>query len=128
MDFKIAGVLKNIPKNSSLKASAILRIDFNSFFSDAPNFLTCWGCQSGYVFLKLKPGADVQAMEAQLPAWEKRNIPDEPNGNIRYNAGDEQDWHFVNLKDVHLGKAQDALDDSGQRQPHHRDLRDHRRC
>jgi putative ABC transport system permease protein len=108
MDFKITGVLKNIPKNSSLKANAILRIDFNSFFSDAPDFLTCWGCQSGYVFLKLKPGADIAAMEAQMPAWEKRNIPDEPNGNIRYNAGDEQDWHFVNLKDVHLGKGQDA--------------------
>ncbi|HET7605523.1 MAG TPA: ABC transporter permease [Sphingomicrobium sp.] len=108
LDFKIAGVLKDIPKNSSLKADAILRIDFNSFFSDAPDFLTCWGCQSGYVFLKLKPGADVQAMQAQLPAWEKRNIPDEPNGNIRYNAGDEQDWNFVNLQDVHLGKAQDA--------------------
>jgi putative ABC transport system permease protein len=108
MDFKIVGVLKDIPKNSSLKINAILRIDFNSFFSDSPNFLTCWGCQSGYVFLKLKPGADVKAMEAQLPAWEKRNIPDEPNGNIRYNAGDEEDWHFANLRGIHLGKAQDA--------------------
>src|SRR3569833_1065212 len=47
-------------------------------------------------------------MEAQLPAWERRSIPDEPNGSIRYNAGDDQDWHFVNLADVHLGKAQDA--------------------
>jgi putative ABC transport system permease protein len=108
MDFRIVGVLKNIPKNSSLKANAILRIDFNSFFSDSPDFLTCWGCQSGYVFLKLKPGADVAAMQAQEPAWEKRNIPDEPNGNIRYNAGDEEDWHFVNLRDVHLGKGQDS--------------------
>jgi putative ABC transport system permease protein len=108
MDFKIVGVLKDIPKNSSLKINAILRIDFNSFFSDSPNFLTCWGCQSGYVFLKLKPGSDVKAMEAQLPAWEKRNIPDEPNGNIRYNAGDEEDWHFANLRGIHLGKAQDA--------------------
>ena len=25
-----------------------------------------------------------------------------------YNAGDDQDWHFVNLEDVHLGKAQEA--------------------
>jgi putative ABC transport system permease protein len=108
MDFRIVGVIRNIPKNSSLKANAILRIDFNSFFSDSPDFLTCWGCQSGYVFLKLKPGSDVKAMQAQEPAWEKRNIPDEPNGNIRYNAGDEQDWHFVNLQDVHLGKGQDS--------------------
>ena len=32
-----------------------------------------------------------------MPAWEKRNIPDEPNGDIRYNQGDDQDWHFVNV-------------------------------
>jgi putative ABC transport system permease protein len=43
-----------------------------------------------------------------MPAWEKRNIPDETNGNLRSNAGDEQDWHFVNLKNIHLGKAQEA--------------------
>ena len=105
-DFKITGVFKDIPKNSSLKINAVERVDFNSFLADEPNFLTCWGCQSGWVFLKLKPGSDVKAMEGQEPAWEKRNIPDEPNGNIRYNHGDEEDWHFVNLRDVHLGKAQ----------------------
>ena len=108
MDFRIMGVLQNIPKNSSFAAKAILRIDYNSFYSDAPEFLTkCWGCQSGYVFLKLKPGSDVKAMQAQMPAWEKRNIPDEPNGDIKYNAGDDEDWHFINFRDIHLGKAQD---------------------
>jgi putative ABC transport system permease protein len=107
-DFKITGVFKDIPKNSSLKINAVQRLDFNSFMANEPSFLTCWGCQSGWVFLKLKPGADVKAMEAQEPAWEKRNIPDEPNGNIRYNHGDEEDWHFVNLRDVHLGKAQNG--------------------
>ena len=108
-DFRITGVVKDLPKNSSLKMSAILRLDFNSFYADAPEFLNkCWGCQSGFVFLKAKPGTDIKAMEAQLPAWEKRNIPDEPNGDIMYNAGTEEDWHFVNLKDIHLGKAQEA--------------------
>jgi putative ABC transport system permease protein len=105
-DFKITGVIKDVPKNSSLKVNAILRMDFNSFFAKEPQFLTCWGCQSGWVFLKLRPGTDVKQLEAQMPAWEKRNIPDEPNGGIRFNQGDDQDWHFVNLKDVHLGKAQ----------------------
>jgi putative ABC transport system permease protein len=112
-DFKIVGVLKNLPKNSSMKIDALLRLDFQALNANSPQFLTCWGCQSGWVFLKLKPGADVKAMEAQLPAWEKRNIPDQPNGNIRFNAGDDQDWHFVNLRDVHLGKAQDGTMTSG---------------
>ncbi|MFL6730722.1 MAG: ABC transporter permease [Sphingomicrobium sp.] len=107
-DFKITGVIRDVPKNSSMKINAILRMDFNAFFAQEPNFLTCWSCQSGWVWLKLKPGTDVEALQAQMPAWEKRNIPDQPNGNIRWNAGDDEDWHFVNLKDIHLGKAQDG--------------------
>jgi len=107
-DFKITGVLKDMPKNSSMKFKALLRLDFNGFYADQPNFLTCWGCQSGYVFVKMRTGTDIRQLEAQMPAWEKRNIPDEPNGDIMYNAGTDEDWHFVNLQDVHLGKGQDA--------------------
>ena len=107
-DFRITGVLKDVPKNSSLKLDALLRLDFVAFNSDNPQFLTCWGCQSGWVYVKMRPGTDVRQIEAQMPAWEKRNIPDEINGNLRSNPGDEQDWHFINLADVHLGKAQDS--------------------
>ena len=107
-DFKITGVLKDLPKNSSMQVNAIMRLDYVALNAESPNFLTCWGCQSGYVYVKVKPGTNISQLEAQLPAWEKRNIPDEPNAGIRYNAGDEQDWHFVNLRDVHLGKAQGA--------------------
>ena len=108
-DLKITGVLKDLPRNSSLKMAAIIRLDFNQFYADTPQALTkCWGCQSGYVYVKLHPGTDVRQLEAQMPAWEKRNIPDEMNGNIRYNAGDDEDWHFINIRDIHLGKAQES--------------------
>ena len=108
MDFKIVGILKDLPKNSHLKVAAIGRVDYQTYNAQSPDFLTCWGCQSGYVYAKLRPGSDVAAMQAQMPAWEKRNIPDEPNAGINYNAGDDQDWHFINIRDVHLGKAQAA--------------------
>jgi putative ABC transport system permease protein len=107
-DFRITGVIKDLPKNSSLKLDAILRLDFVAFNSDNPEFLKCWGCQSGWVYVKMRPRTDIRQIEAQMPAWEKRNIPDDINGNLRSNPGDEQDWHFVNLSDVHLGKAQDS--------------------
>jgi putative ABC transport system permease protein len=108
-DLRITGVLHNIPRNSSLKINGIIRLDFNAFYADQPEFLTkCWGCQSGWVFVKMKPGTDVRQIEAQMPAWEKRNIPDETNGDVVNNAGDDQDWHFINLHDVHLGKAQES--------------------
>ena len=107
-DFKINGLLKDLPKNSHMKANAIMRLDYVAFNANGPQFLTCWGCQSGWVYLKVRPGTDINAMQAQLPAWEKRNIPDEPIGDIMYNPGTDQNWHFVNVRDVHLGSAQEA--------------------
>ena len=107
-DYKITGIFKDIPKNSHLKLNGILRTDFNSYWADNPEFLKQWGWQSGWVYLDLRPGTDVAQLQAQEPAWEKRNIPDEFNDGVKYNQGDEQDWHFVNVRDVHLGKAQNG--------------------
>ena len=106
-DFKITGILKDLPKNSHMKINAIARLDFNELFADNPQFMTCWGCQSGWVYLKTRPGADAKQLQAQLPAWEKRNIPDEDiGGGVMFNAGKDQDWRFTNVTDVHLGEAQ----------------------
>jgi putative ABC transport system permease protein len=105
-DFRVNAVLQDLPKNSHLKINTIARIDIQAHFADQPQTLTCWGCQNGWIWAKLKAGTDVKAMEAQFPAWEKRNIPDQDAGDAHFNAGDEQDWHLVNVRDVHLGKAQ----------------------
>ena len=107
-DFKVGGILRDLPKNSHLRISSLLRIDFPSFMEQEQQFLTCWGCQGGWTWVKLKPGSDVKAIAAALPAWEKRVIPDESSGEARFNAGDDQDWHLVNIADVHLGRAQGA--------------------
>ncbi len=112
-DFKINGVLKDLPKNSHMTINAIMRLDYAAFNANNPQFLTCWGCQSGWVYLKVRPGSDAKAMQAQLPAWEKRNIPDEPLGDVMYNSGTNQDWRFVNLRDVHLGIADDGAQRPG---------------
>jgi putative ABC transport system permease protein len=105
-DFRINGILADIPSNSHLRANVIARIDYAAFNADTPQSLTCWGCQGGWVYLKLRPGADPDAVRAGFQAWERRNIPDENAGEARFNAGDEQDWHLVNIADVHLGEAQ----------------------
>jgi putative ABC transport system permease protein len=107
-DFTITGVLEDLPKNSHLKITAMARVDFNAFFADTPDFLTCWGCHSGWVWVKLKPGTDPNTINSQFQAWEKRNIPDENAGEARFNAGDFNEYAIVNVQDVHLGKSQDA--------------------
>jgi putative ABC transport system permease protein len=105
---KITGILEDLPKNSHIKATTIARVDYPQLAAKDPRALTCWGCQSGWVWAKLRPGTDPKALEAQFPAWEKRNIPDDNVGSTRTNAGDDQDWHLVNIRDVHLGQAQNG--------------------
>jgi putative ABC transport system permease protein len=58
------------------------------------------------VWARLKPGSDPAVIQAALPAWEKRNIPDQNAGDARFNAGDNQDWKLVRVRDIHLGEGQ----------------------
>jgi putative ABC transport system permease protein len=105
-DYRVVAVLENIPRNSHLKVNAIVHVDFPSWMAKEPVFLSCWGCQGGFVYVTLRPGADAKAMEARIPAWKKRNIPDNVSDGVRTNPGDDQDFHIVNLADIHLGKGQ----------------------
>ncbi|HWT12920.1 MAG TPA: ABC transporter permease [Allosphingosinicella sp.] len=105
-DFRITGILRDLPRNSHFRINSLIRIDYVAYNVDQPQGLACWGCQNGWVYVKLRPGADVDAIRAGLQAWEDRAIPDENAGEARFNAGDDQDWHIVNLQDVHLGRAQ----------------------
>jgi putative ABC transport system permease protein len=105
-DLRVTGVFRDLPKYSHLALNSIARLDLPSYLGEDQSLMQCWGCQSGYIWMKLKPGADVAAMQSQMAAWEKRNIPDQTAGTIKYNPGDDQDFHLVNARDIHLGTAQ----------------------
>ncbi len=107
-DFRVTGVLKDLPKNTHFRATMIARYDPQSYWADQPQFLTQWGWQSGWVYVKLRPGADADAINAQMEAFEKRNIPDQVFGGQRTNQGDFSEFKLVNIADVHLGDAQEA--------------------
>jgi putative ABC transport system permease protein len=100
--------LKDLPKNTHFAATMIARYDPQSYWADQQDFLTQWGWQSGWVYVKLRPGADAEAINAQMEAFEKRNIPDQVFGGQRTNQGDFAEFRLVNIADVHLGEAQEA--------------------
>lgn len=105
-DYRITGIARDLPHNSHVRFTMVARLDLARYFSDQPTFLTCWGCQSGWVYFTLRPGGDPAAIQAALPAWERRNIPTQHFGQVAYNPGEEEDWRITNVRDVHLGLAQ----------------------
>ncbi|RYD68352.1 MAG: FtsX-like permease family protein [Sphingomonadales bacterium] len=113
-DYRVTGVFKDFPLNSHIRPSVVARFNPQSYFVRNPTFLTSWNSQGGHVYVKLKPGTDVPNLAAQLPAWEKRNIPNDPSdGGPVSNPGDNQDFRLTNIRDVHLGEAQNAAASDG---------------
>ncbi|HEY0150064.1 MAG TPA: ABC transporter permease [Allosphingosinicella sp.] len=107
-DWRVTGIAKDLPKNSHVDFNMVGRFDPGSYFSDSPDFMTAWGWQSGWFYFTLKPGTDPATLQAQFPAWEKRNIKIENFGDQRFDAGEEQDWNIANVRDIHLGEPQDG--------------------
>jgi putative ABC transport system permease protein len=107
-DYRITGVARDLPHNTHIRFTMVARIDIARFMHESPEFMTNWGWQSGWYYFALRPGTDPAAIQAALPAWERRNIEDQVFGNQRTNQGDEQDWRVANIRGVHLGEAQDA--------------------
>ena len=99
-DLRVTGVFEDLPKNSHTELRMVRR--FNSAEEeDCP-----WGCVNGFAYAKLKPGADGDSINGQMPAWEKRNVPPLDIGGS--NIGATTDWRLTNVRDIHLGKAQDG--------------------
>jgi putative ABC transport system permease protein len=107
-DYRVTGIVRDPPRNSHARFTIVMRIDPSSYFAETPQILDNWGWQSGWFYFSLKPGSDVDAIRAQLPAWERRNIPDQQFGEQVFNQGDNQDWRIANIRDIHLGDADSA--------------------
>ena len=107
-DHRVTGVVEDLPRNSHMRFNMLVRFDPAAYFSDSPTFMTEYGWQSGWVYLQLRPGTDPETIHAQMPAWERRNIPDETAGGVTTNMGDDQDYRLANVRDIHLGRAQQA--------------------
>jgi putative ABC transport system permease protein len=108
VDYQVTAVFRDLPPNSHMSFNVIARMDPQQFYSQNLRFLTSWGSQGGWYYVRLRPGTSAEAINARLPAWEKRRIPDDVAEGRRSNPGDSQDWRLLNVRDVHLGDAQEA--------------------
>jgi putative ABC transport system permease protein len=107
-DYRVTGVYRDLPRNTSLTMSMVARFDPHTYFAKTPQTLTGWDNQTGGYYVRLAHAADADLINAQLDAWKKRNIPRETIGEATKNPAEYQDFKLTNVRDVHLGKAQDA--------------------
>ncbi|MDQ4086473.1 MAG: ABC transporter permease, partial [Pseudomonadota bacterium] len=97
-DLRVTGVFEDLPGNTHMDFSLVRR------FNSAEEFDCPWGCVNGFVYAKLKPGVDVDSINARMPAWERRHVPPTDVGGR--DIGATFDWRLTNVRDVHLGAAQ----------------------
>ena len=106
-NLRVTGIFEDLPRNSHMPFRMIGRL------GETDREECGWGCINGFVYLKLRPGADPREIERRLPAWEQRAIPPVDVGGQQRREGDRFDWRLVNVRDVHLSGAAGPLERPG---------------
>lgn len=95
-EFKITGILQDVPENSHLQFDALE--SFATYFSADSTINTDWSGNYLVTYLQLVPNADYKALEAKFPEWFIRwtGQPDVNN---------ETSLYLQPFKEVHLGSS-----------------------
>ncbi len=106
-DFKVTGVIADAPRNSHLRWDLIGRFE-PSEFKDQPWIAEQWTSVNVSVYLKLKPGSDHERVNAELPRFEEKTIP-----NVNFGGKEYPTHEFIKLSvmpffDVHLHAVSSA--------------------
>ena len=107
-DYVVTAVLKDVPVNSHIQFHILL--NYNKYIQltngDAN---TSWGWSDFYTYLLLKPGANVTALQAQMPAFAERYM-----GKNMKDDGFKVFFSLQPLKDIHTRSVYDyEFDGSG---------------
>ncbi|HTF16422.1 MAG TPA: ABC transporter permease [Chryseolinea sp.] len=95
-EFKITGVLKDVPENSHIQFDVLLSM--TTFTTRDPEMNNRWGSNYLSTYLLLEPGADIKQLESSFPEFMLRHTGD-PEINTRYTL------FLQPFLDVHLGST-----------------------
>src|SRR5918993_140143 len=100
-DYIVKAVLADIPANSHIRFNILL--NYNKYILLTNNRAnTSWGWSDFYTYVLLKPGANVNSLQAKLPAFTERHM-----GAEMRQDGFQVQFHLQPLKDVHLRSSYD---------------------
>lgn len=95
-EYKVTGVLKNVPENSHMKFDAL--VSMTTLTSENKEFNNRWGSNFLNTYLVLHHGTDIKALEEKFPAFLRRHM-DDPQINTFYVL------FLQKLEDVHLAST-----------------------
>jgi putative ABC transport system permease protein len=96
-EFKITGILQNIPENSHMQFDAL--VSLSSYIREHPDFNDRWGNNFLNTYLLLQPNANIPALEKQFPGFLSRHVAGDPEVNDHYSL------FLQKLSDVHLSST-----------------------
>ncbi|TAL40396.1 MAG: FtsX-like permease family protein [Chitinophagaceae bacterium] len=100
-DYIVKGVLEDVPANSHIRFNILLNYEkYIQLTNGDAN--TSWGWSDFYTYVLLKPGTDVKALEAKLPAFAERYMGDDMKQRDYENS-----FYLQPLKDIHLRSKYD---------------------
>jgi putative ABC transport system permease protein len=107
---RVTGVMRDLPANSHLRISALYRPNIVSGAS-GNDFYESWQWVSAYVYVRLRPGADVAAINRRMATALQRIVPaDERDRSARDGLGFTQE--LMGIRDINT-----AAIDSGTMRP-----------
>ncbi len=96
-DFRVTGVIRNIPVNSHLQFTSL--VSFSTFERNpwSPDVLTAWGFNHGWAYLLLKDQADPREINRKIASAAEKHAGEEARSE-----GVERRFYLQNLMDIHL--------------------------
>ncbi len=98
-DYKVVGILEDVPKNSHLKFDLLASIETLRlrYGGDIDNSWIIWGF---YTYIKVAPGTDSLALENKVQEFSKRKQKEVNRPESFWEI-----YHVIPLKDIHLYSA-----------------------
>ena len=100
-EFKVTGVIADAPKNSHLRWDFIGRFE-EAEFKKQPWIADTWTSVNMSMYLKLRPGADIDAFNAALPKFEEKVVPNTKYGDEEFPTHEFLRLSVMALPDLHL--------------------------
>lgn len=67
-DFRVSGVIKDLPQTSHLRMNMLVALD-PAWFAPFPNILDTWGSVNVFTYFKMKPGVTAGDVKERLYSW-----------------------------------------------------------